>query len=99
MKCLHDCQFVEQLFTFFMPDIFIETFRENTPYWKEKEIDPIEQRSKGYCPLTPKEVGIFLTALGYPSNTPIYLAAGKIYGGDSHMAELRSRFPILMNKV
>lgn len=76
-----------------------QTCRENTPYWKEKEINPIEQRSKGYCPLTPKEVGIFLTALGYTSNTPIYLAAGKIYGGDSHMADLRSRFPILMSKV
>ncbi|KAL6179423.1 hypothetical protein ACLB2K_050938 [Fragaria x ananassa] len=77
----------------------LRIIRENTPYWKEKEINPIEQRSKGYCPLTPKEVGIFLTALGYPSNTPIYLAAGKIYGGESHMAELRSRFPILMNKM
>ncbi|XP_050376531.1 O-fucosyltransferase 7 isoform X2 [Argentina anserina] len=76
----------------------LRIIRENTPYWKEKDIDPIEQRSKGYCPLTPKEVGIFLTALGYPSNTPIYLAAGKIYGGNTHMAELRSRFPILMSK-
>ncbi|XP_062028277.1 O-fucosyltransferase 7 isoform X1 [Rosa rugosa] len=76
----------------------LRIIRENTPYWKEKEINPVEQRSKGYCPLTPKEVGIFLTALGYPSSTPIYLAAGKIYGGDSHMADLRSRFPILMSK-
>lgn len=91
--------FYEYSFAYEMPDIFIRTCRENTPYWKEKEINPIEQRSKGYCPLTPKEVGIFLTALGYPSNTPIYLAAGKIYGGDSHMADLRSRFPILMSKV
>lgn len=73
--------------------------RENTAYWKVKDIDGREQRSKGYCPLTPKEVGIFLTALGYPSSTPIYIAAGEIYGGDSRMADLRSRYPMLMSKV
>ncbi|XP_027902708.1 O-fucosyltransferase 7-like [Vigna unguiculata] len=72
--------------------------RENTTYWKRKYINPIEERSKGFCPLTPKEVGIFLTALGYPSKTPIYIAAGEIYGGEFHMADLRSRYPLLMNK-
>ncbi|WVZ81948.1 hypothetical protein U9M48_029271 [Paspalum notatum var. saurae] len=71
---------------------------ENTSYWKDKDIDPLERRSHGYCPLTPKEVGIFLSALGYPSSTPVYIAAGEIYGGESHMGELQSRFPILMNK-
>ncbi|XVE60530.1 hypothetical protein DITRI_Ditri05aG0136200 [Diplodiscus trichospermus] len=76
----------------------LKTIRENTLYWKIKEIDAMEQRSKGYCPLTPKEVGIFLNALGYPSNTPIYIAAGEIYGGDTHMADLRSRYPMLMSK-
>lgn len=64
-----------------------------------KDIDSTEQRAKGYCPLTPKEVGMFLTALGFPSNTPIYIAAGEIYGGDTRMADLQSRYPILMNKV
>ncbi|KAK6257333.1 hypothetical protein QUC31_000792 [Theobroma cacao] len=76
----------------------LKTIRESTVYWKVKEIDAREQRSKGYCPLTPKEVGIFLTALGYPSNTPIYIAAGEIYGGDTHMADLRSHYPMLMSK-
>lgn len=75
------------------------TSRENTSYWKVKEIDPLEQRSKGFCPLTPKEVGIFLNALGYPSKTPIYIAAGEIYGGDSHMSALQARYPLLMSKV
>ncbi|KAL5200533.1 hypothetical protein ABZP36_021736 [Zizania latifolia] len=72
--------------------------RENTSYWKVKDIDPLEQRSHGYCPLTPKEVGMFLSALGYPSSTPVYIAAGEIYGGESHMVDLLSRFPIMMNK-
>ncbi|XP_009391326.2 O-fucosyltransferase 7-like isoform X1 [Musa acuminata AAA Group] len=76
----------------------LTTIREIIPYWKVKDIDPMQQRSKGYCPLTPKEVGIFLSALGYPSNTPIYIAAGDIYGGDSHMVDLESHFPILMSK-
>ncbi|CAB4297688.1 unnamed protein product [Prunus armeniaca] len=76
----------------------LRIIRENTRYWRDKEINPIEQRSRGFCPLTPKEVGIFLSALGYPSSTPIYIAAGKIYGGDSHMADLRSRYPILKSK-
>lgn len=76
----------------------LRTIRENTVYWKVKEIDSKEQRSKGYCPLTPKEVGIFLTALGYPSSTPIYIAAGEIYGGDVRMADLQSRYPMMMSK-
>ncbi|GMH00179.1 hypothetical protein Nepgr_002018 [Nepenthes gracilis] len=76
----------------------LSMIRENTTHWKVKEINSTEQRTKGYCPLTPKEVGIFLSALGYPSDTPIYIAAGEIYGGESRMADLRSHYPILMSK-
>ncbi|CAN6480037.1 unnamed protein product [Victoria cruziana] len=76
----------------------LTTIRQNTAHWKVKDINPEEQRAKGYCPLTPKEVGVFLTSLGYPSKTPIYIASGEIYGGDSRMADLRSHFPILMDK-
>ncbi|XP_074272724.1 O-fucosyltransferase 7-like isoform X1 [Silene latifolia] len=72
--------------------------RQNTTYWKVKDINATEQRTKGYCPLTPKEVGMFLSSLGYPSNTPIYIAAGEIYGGESRIADLQSRYPILMSK-
>ncbi|KAF6176998.1 hypothetical protein GIB67_027798, partial [Kingdonia uniflora] len=76
----------------------LTTIRENTTYWKVKEINSREQRGKGYCPLTPKEVAMFITSLGYPSITPIYIASGEIYGGDSHMDTLRSSFPLLMGK-
>ncbi|KAJ6352910.1 hypothetical protein OIU76_002015 [Salix suchowensis] len=76
----------------------LKTIRDANDNWKVKDIDPMEQRSKGFCPLTPKEAAIFLCALGYPSNTPIYVAAGEIYGGDSHMGVLQSRYPMLMRK-
>ncbi|CAN6466883.1 unnamed protein product [Victoria cruziana] len=76
----------------------LTTIRKNIPYWRVKDIDPAEQRAKGYCPLTPKEVAMFLISLGYASDTPIYLAAGEIYGGDLRMADFRSTFPILMSK-
>ncbi|XP_071713909.1 O-fucosyltransferase 7 isoform X2 [Rutidosis leptorrhynchoides] len=76
----------------------LTSIRENTSYWKVKDIDSIEQRAKGYCPLTPKEVGVFLKALGFPKTTPIYIAAGEIYGGDTRMSDLASRFPMLMKK-
>ncbi|KAI3732839.1 hypothetical protein L1987_64048 [Smallanthus sonchifolius] len=76
----------------------LTAIRENTFYWKVKDIDSNGQRAKGYCPLTPKEVGILLGALGFPPTTPIYIAAGEIYGGDNRMADLTSCFPILMRK-
>ncbi|CAA7027250.1 unnamed protein product [Microthlaspi erraticum] len=77
----------------------LRKIRQNTAYWKVKDIDGKVQRLKGFCPLTPKEVGILLTALGYSSNTPIYIAAGEIYGGESRLAStLGSRFSMLMSK-
>ncbi|KAH9669059.1 O-fucosyltransferase 38 [Citrus sinensis] len=72
--------------------------RENTNHWKVKKINSTEQRIGGYCPLTPKEVGIFLQALGYPPSTIIYIAAGEIYGGNAHLSELMYRFPNLVFK-
>lgn len=75
------------------------SLRENTNHWKIKKINSTEQRIGGFCPLTPKEVGIFLQALGYPASTLIYVAAGEIYGASSHLSELTSRFPNVVFKV
>ncbi|KAK2992359.1 hypothetical protein RJ640_009870, partial [Escallonia rubra] len=44
------------------------------------KIEAMGKRVKGYCPSTPKEVGMFLTTLKFPSNTPIYIATREIYG-------------------
>ncbi|XP_057866150.1 O-fucosyltransferase 38 isoform X2 [Cryptomeria japonica] len=76
----------------------LTTIRENTNHWKTKKINSTDQRIGGYCPLTPKEVGIFLQALGYPRNTWIYIAAGEIYGGSKHLGELQYHFPNLIFK-
>eukprot|EP00257_Ricinus_communis_P004243 XP_002517241.2 O-fucosyltransferase 38 [Ricinus communis] len=71
----------------------LRLMRESTNHWKVKKINSTEQREAGFCPLTPKEVGIFLQALGYSPSMIIYIAAGEIYGGESHLLELMARFP------
>ncbi|KAJ4964632.1 hypothetical protein NE237_016481 [Protea cynaroides] len=76
----------------------LQIMRENMNHWKMKKINSTEQRLGGFCPLTPKEVGIFLQALGYPPSTLVYIAAGEIYGGSNHISELRSRFPNVIFK-
>ncbi|WCJ31581.1 O-fucosyltransferase family protein [Euphorbia peplus] len=76
----------------------LRLMRENTNHWKVKRINSTEQREGGFCPLTPKEVGIFIQALGYSSSTTIYIAAGEIYGGESHLQELTVRFPNIVFK-
>ncbi|KAH6833358.1 O-fucosyltransferase family protein [Perilla frutescens var. hirtella] len=76
----------------------LRMMREKTSHWKVKNINSTEQRNAGLCPLTPKEVGIFLKALGYTQSTLIYIAAGEIYGGDMHLLELTSQFPNIFFK-
>ncbi|KAK8951614.1 hypothetical protein KSP39_PZI004532 [Platanthera zijinensis] len=76
----------------------LRIMRENTNHWKLKKINSTQQRNEGSCPLTPKEVGIFLQALGYPSSVWIYIAAGEIFGGETYLGDLRFRFPNLIFK-
>lgn len=76
----------------------LKALREATNHWKIKKLNSTEQRSAGLCPLTPKEVGILLRALGYPPSTLIYVAAGEIYGGKSRLTDLKLRFPNLVFK-
>ncbi|XP_020575380.1 uncharacterized protein At1g04910 [Phalaenopsis equestris] len=76
----------------------LRIMRENTNHWKLKKINSTEQRNEGSCPLTPKEVGIFLQSLGYLSSIWIYIAAGEIFGGQTYLEDLRFRFPNLVFK-
>ncbi|CAA3001737.1 O-fucosyltransferase 38, partial [Olea europaea subsp. europaea] len=76
----------------------LRIMREKTNHWKTKNINSTEQRIGGFCHLTPKEVGVFLQALGYPPSTLIYIAAGEIYGGNAHLSELTSCYPNVVFK-
>ncbi|KMZ60100.1 Peptide-O-fucosyltransferase [Zostera marina] len=76
----------------------LKYMRENTKHWKLKNINSTEQRIGGFCPLTPKEVGVFLHALGFASSTWIYVAAGQIYGGSTRLSDLKAYFPNLVTK-
>lgn len=42
--------------------------------------------------MTPREVAVFLEALGYPFDTKIYVAAGKIYGSEG-IKPLQTKYP------
>ncbi|KAI8536411.1 hypothetical protein RHMOL_Rhmol10G0254700 [Rhododendron molle] len=57
-----------------------------------------ELRNQGRCPLTPEEIGLLLAALGFDSNTRLYLASHKVYGGEARLSALRKLFPLMENK-
>ncbi|KAK7812245.1 o-fucosyltransferase 19, partial [Quercus suber] len=56
------------------------------------EINGKERRLQGVCPMTPREVAVLLEAIGYPSDTKIYIVAGKIYGQNG-IGPLEDKFP------
>ncbi|KAG5250900.1 O-fucosyltransferase [Salix suchowensis] len=68
--------------------------------FKGKDLDFTAGRNRidGKCPLTPLEVGMMLRGMGFDSNTSIYLASGKIYKGEQHLAPLLKMFPLLYSK-
>ncbi|XP_076909214.1 O-fucosyltransferase 39-like isoform X1 [Bidens hawaiensis] len=57
-----------------------------------------ELRNQGRCPLTPEEIGLLLTALGFENNTRLYLASHKVYGGEARISALRKLFPNIEDK-
>ncbi|KAL5705401.1 O-fucosyltransferase 31 [Ranunculus cassubicifolius] len=57
-----------------------------------------ELRNQGRCPLTPEEIGLLLAALGFDSNTRLYLASHKVYGGEGRISALRRLFPLMEDK-
>ncbi|KAK9102963.1 hypothetical protein Sjap_020217 [Stephania japonica] len=57
------------------------------------DLSPESERKRGKCPLTPHELGLMLRALGYDNNTYIYVASGKIYGGEQTLKPLKDLFP------
>lgn len=72
-------------------------FRYAFPWWREKEIDSVQKRSHGLCPLTPEETALILQALGFGKETQIYIASGEIYGSGRRLAALRAAFPRIVS--
>ncbi|XP_022990773.1 LOW QUALITY PROTEIN: O-fucosyltransferase 19-like [Cucurbita maxima] len=70
----------------------LTTLRFNVRHWKVKDINSTQQRLLGECPMTPREVAIFLQAMGYPSDTNIYIVAGNIYS-ESGIKPLKVKYP------
>ncbi|XP_024389122.1 O-fucosyltransferase 39 isoform X1 [Physcomitrium patens] len=59
---------------------------------------PEALRMNGSCPLTPDEMGLLLSGLGFPISTPVYMASKNLYGGVARIKPLKEIFPILESK-
>lgn len=62
-------------------------------------IDSLKQKTNGLCPLLPEEVGILLRAIGYPSDTIIYLAGAETFGGQRMLIPLRAMYPNTLDRT
>ncbi|KAI4307310.1 hypothetical protein L6164_030514 [Bauhinia variegata] len=65
---------------------------------KGRVVSPTLNRVEGKCPMTPLEVALMLRGMGFDNNTSIYLASGKIYQAERHLAPLIKMFPNLHTK-
>lgn len=61
-------------------------------------ISPKGLKKNGKCPLTPEEVALVLSALGFEPSTYIFLAGSSIYGGKSRLGPLSKLFPNMVTK-
>ncbi|XP_002986571.2 protein ROOT HAIR SPECIFIC 17 [Selaginella moellendorffii] len=67
--------------------------------WKTLHVrSPERERRNGKCPLTPKEVGLMLRALGFGNDSYLYVASGEVYGGEESLAPLKALFPNYFTK-
>ncbi|KAL6512122.1 O-fucosyltransferase 9 [Orobanche gracilis] len=73
-------------------------FEEDMFRRKGRVIRPGANRVDGKCPLTPLEVGMMLRGMGFDNTTSLFVAAGKIYKVDKHLAPLKQMFPGLETK-
>jgi hypothetical protein len=56
-----------------------------------------DQKAAGHCPLTAAEAARWLEGMGYPYDTPIYLAGGKPVKG-SRIEDLHAIYPNVFSK-
>ncbi|KAF2296205.1 hypothetical protein GH714_036715 [Hevea brasiliensis] len=70
----------------------LRRMRIKVKHWKEKNINGTQRRLEGLCPMTPREVTVFLEAMGFPYDTKIYIVAGEIYGQNGIKA-LEAKYP------
>ncbi|KAF9689891.1 hypothetical protein SADUNF_Sadunf01G0139500 [Salix dunnii] len=65
---------------------------------KKMDLSPHGERELGKCPLTPRDIGLMLRALGFANNRYLCVASGEIYGGEETLRPLRELFPSFYTK-
>ncbi|OVA16894.1 GDP-fucose protein O-fucosyltransferase [Macleaya cordata] len=62
-------------------------------------VDSLKQRSNGFCPLMPEEIGILLRAYGYSWDTIIYVSGGEVFGGQRALIPLHAMFENVVDRT